>query len=127
MRTFKNTIIPKEYRGSAIAIGNFDGVHRGHQKVFRQAKRFAKKNKIIMSFLIEKKIDAIKTIKLGNLKKLKKNNQKILNSKNSSSKIVIIFFFGKYLTFKKSKTFRKHFRKKCAKKFSNSKKYFFCR
>jgi len=46
MRTFKNTIIPKEYRGSAIAIGNFDGVHRGHQKVFRQAKKYAKKNKI---------------------------------------------------------------------------------
>ena len=46
MRTFKNTAIPKEYRGSAIAIGNFDGVHRGHQKVFRQAKKYAKKNKI---------------------------------------------------------------------------------
>ena len=46
MRTFKNTIIPREYRGSAIAIGNFDGVHRGHQKVFKQAKKYAKKNKI---------------------------------------------------------------------------------
>jgi len=46
MRTFKNTILPKEYRGSAIAIGNFDGVHRGHQKVFKQAKIYAKKNKI---------------------------------------------------------------------------------
>ena len=46
MRTFKNTIIPKEYRGSAIALGNFDGVHRGHQKVFKQAKKYAKKNKI---------------------------------------------------------------------------------
>ena len=42
MRTFKNTIIPKEYRGSALAIGNFDGVHRGHQKVFRQAKKYTK-------------------------------------------------------------------------------------
>ena len=46
MKTFKNTIIPREYRGSAIAIGNFDGVHRGHQKVFNQAKKYAKKNKI---------------------------------------------------------------------------------
>ena len=46
MKTFKNIIIPKEYKGSAIAIGNFDGVHRGHQKVFKQAKKYAKKNKI---------------------------------------------------------------------------------
>ena len=46
MKTFKNTIIPKKYRNSAIAVGNFDGVHRGHQKVFKQAKKYAKKDKI---------------------------------------------------------------------------------
>ena len=46
MKTFNNTAIPKGYRGSAIAIGNFDGVHRGHQKVFKQAKKYAKKYKI---------------------------------------------------------------------------------
>jgi len=46
METFKNTIIPKIYKSSAIAIGNFDGVHKGHQKVFKQAKKYSKKNKI---------------------------------------------------------------------------------
>ena len=46
MKIFNNTIIPKKYKGSAIAIGNFDGVHRGHQRVFKDAKQYAQKNKI---------------------------------------------------------------------------------
>ena len=46
MEIFKNTIIPKRYKSSAIAVGNFDGVHKGHQKVFKQAKKYSKKNKI---------------------------------------------------------------------------------
>lgn len=46
MKIFKNTTIPKKYKGSAIAIGNFDGVHKGHQIVFKQANKYAQKNKI---------------------------------------------------------------------------------
>ena len=46
MKIFNSPIISKKYKRSAIAIGNFDGVHKGHQKVFFQAKKFAKKNKI---------------------------------------------------------------------------------
>ena len=53
MKIFNNTTIPKNYKGSAIAIGNFDGIHKGHQKVFQKTKNFAKKNKIkfgVMTF-----------------------------------------------------------------------------
>ena len=46
MRIFNNTIISKNYKGSAIAIGNFDGMHKGHQKVFNKTKKFAIRNKI---------------------------------------------------------------------------------
>jgi len=46
MKIFNNTTITKTYKKSAIAIGNFDGVHKGHQKVFKETKKFAKKNKI---------------------------------------------------------------------------------
>ena len=46
MKIFTSASIPNNYKGSAIAIGNFDGVHLGHQKVFYETKKFVKKNKI---------------------------------------------------------------------------------
>ena len=38
MKIFNNLIITKKYKRSSLAIGNFDGVHKGHQKVFKHAK-----------------------------------------------------------------------------------------
>ena len=46
MKIFNNINIPKNFKGSALAIGNFDGVHGGHQKIFQQTKKIAKKKKI---------------------------------------------------------------------------------
>ena len=46
MKIFNNTNISAAYKNSALAIGNFDGVHKGHQKVFRETKKIAKKKKI---------------------------------------------------------------------------------
>ena len=34
-------IAPGALAGAVVAIGNFDGVHRGHQQVIRQLKRVA--------------------------------------------------------------------------------------
>jgi len=39
MKIFNNFIISKKYKRSSLAIGNFDGVHKGHQKIFKYAKR----------------------------------------------------------------------------------------
>jgi len=51
MKIFYNTTIPKNYKRSSIAIGNFDGVHKGHQKVFEKAKKISKKNKLKFGIL----------------------------------------------------------------------------
>ena len=45
MKIFKTLNITNKYKNSALAIGNFDGLHRGHQKVFKETKSFANKNK----------------------------------------------------------------------------------
>ena len=45
MKIFNSLNIPQKYTTSSLAIGNFDGVHKGHQKVFKYAKKFAKRSK----------------------------------------------------------------------------------
>ena len=46
MKIFNNIEIPTNCKISALAIGNFDGVHKGHQEVFKETRKFAKRKKI---------------------------------------------------------------------------------
>ena len=43
VKLYKNFNIEKKYKKSIILIGNFDGVHLGHQKLFKLAKLYKKK------------------------------------------------------------------------------------
>ena len=53
MKIYKNPNLNLKHCNGVIAIGNFDGLHLGHQKVIKEAKRKAKKNKLpfgVMTF-----------------------------------------------------------------------------
>jgi riboflavin kinase / FMN adenylyltransferase len=45
MKIFNSIKISQKYKNSALAIGNFDGVHLGHKKVFKKTRDVAKKKK----------------------------------------------------------------------------------
>ena len=53
MKIYKNPNLKKNHYNGIIAIGNFDGLHLGHQKVIKEAKQKAKKKNIpfgVMTF-----------------------------------------------------------------------------
>ena len=53
MKIYDNPNLNKKHCNGVVAIGNFDGLHLGHQKVIKEAKQKAKKNNIpfgVMTF-----------------------------------------------------------------------------
>ena len=84
MKIYKNPNLKKNHCNGVIAIGNFDGLHLGHQKVIKEAKKKAKKKDIpfgVMTFepvpvmFFNKKI---KNHRINSLEQ-KKNQLKKLN------------------------------------------------
>ena len=45
IKYYKNFDIQKKHKNSIILIGNFDGVHLGHQKLFKKALILKKRKK----------------------------------------------------------------------------------
>ena len=46
MKTYNNLNLDLKHRRGIIAIGNFDGIHLGHQKVLNRARQKAKTNRL---------------------------------------------------------------------------------
>ena len=95
LKLYKNFSIPKNYKNSILLIGNFDGLHIGHQKLFKLAKKYKKKYKVKIGVLTFDPIPKIffnkelKNFKISNL------NQKINCFKKFKIDLVIIKKFDK--------------------------------
>ena len=87
-KIYKNFNLSKKDKEAIILIGNFDGLHRGHQKLFNKAKSFKKKFKLKIGVITFDPIPKMFFKRLNNYR-LSNFDQKIqLLKKNSVDFIV---------------------------------------
>ena len=107
MKLYNSFNIKKDHKNSIILIGNFDGLHLGHQKLFRLAKQYKKKysSKIgVLTFEPMPKMffnSNLKNFRLSNL------NQKIENLGKLNVDFVITKKFNRKFSKTKSISFIK--------------------
>jgi len=98
MKIYNNANLSKKHCGGVVAIGNFDGVHLGHQKVINQAKVRAKKRNIPFGVMTFEPVPTmffnskIKNHRINSLEQ-KKNQLKKINLD-----FLIIIRFNKYFS-----------------------------
>ena len=107
MKLYNSFNIKKNHKNAIILIGNFDGLHLGHQKLFKLAKKYKKKylSKIgVLTFEPMPKMffnSSLKNFRLSNL------NQKIENLSKLNVDFVIIKQFNRKFSKTKSISFIK--------------------
>ena len=95
MKIYKNLNLNKKHLNGVVAIGNFDGLHLGHQKVINEAKRKAKKKNLPFGLITFEPVPVmffntnIKNHRINSLK------QKKLQLKKLKLDFLIIIRFNK--------------------------------
>jgi len=95
MIIYRNLKIKKEHKNSVLAIGNFDGLHVGHQKVLKEARQKARKEKLKLGMIT---FEPVPTMFFNNnIKNHRVNslNQKIFFLKKIKLDFLIIINFNK--------------------------------
>ena len=107
MKIYKNTNLNKKHQNGVIAIGNFDGLHLGHQKVINEAKKKARKNNLPFGIITFEPVPVmffnsdIKNHRINSL------NQKKLQLKKFNLDFLIIIKFNKVFSYLSAEQFIK--------------------
>jgi riboflavin kinase/FMN adenylyltransferase len=95
MIVYKNLSIKKKHKNSVIAIGNFDGLHVGHQKVLKEANKKAKKNNLKFGLITFEPVPTMFFNKSIENHRINSLNQKIYFLKKIKLDFLVIINFNK--------------------------------
>jgi len=95
MKIYKNFNIGNKFKNSAIAIGNFDGFHLGHQRVIKKGKQIAKKNNLKFGLMVFHPLPAMFFNKKLKNYRIDSFQQKITSSKKQGIDFLIVKKFDK--------------------------------
>ena len=105
MIVYNNLNIKKIHKNSVVAIGNFDGLHVGHQKVLKEAKQKAKKNNLKFGLITFEPAPTMFFNKSIRNHRINSLNQKIFYLKKMKLDFVIIINFNKNFSNLSAKSF----------------------
>ena len=95
LKIYKNFNLSKIYKKSILLIGNFDGLHLGHQKLFKLAKKYSKKHKVKFGVLTFDPLPAMFFNKILTNYRITTNLQKNLLFEKAGVDFVIVSRFNK--------------------------------
>ena len=95
MKIYKNFNIGNKFKNSAIAIGNFDGFHLGHQRVIKKGKQIAKKNNLKFGLMVFQPLPVMFFNKKLKNYRIDSFQQKITSSKKQGIDFLIVKKFDK--------------------------------
>ena len=95
MIIYKDLNIQKIHHNSIVAIGNFDGLHVGHQKVLKEAKQKAKKNNLKFGLITFEPVPTMFFNKNIQNHRINSLNQKIYFLRKMKLDFLVIINFNK--------------------------------
>ena len=95
MKIYNNVNLNREHLNGVIAIGNFDGLHLGHQKVINEARKKAKKFKLPLGVMTFEPVPVMFFSKKNKDHRINSLQQKKIQFKKLKLDFLVIIKFNK--------------------------------